>query len=251
MQAMDFSRGTLILLGSGMLLLLLGVAVKHLKWYWLIAGYNTMPKDQQQQVNTEGLGRATGHFLYLLGALMMGGSLLQARGMDNAFLVTMLIQLAVIPFFIVRVQRYDPTTRKADGSMKLSVKVVLGVVIVTCAFVFLLIGYGLMPPEVTVKGEAISVSGMYGTTFHASHISQVQLVDTMPAIGRKTGGMDAGSVRKGWFQLENGENALLFVTLNHPPYITFRDEHRLVIINQKDPKATESLYQAISDLVEP
>lgn len=250
MQSMAISMGTWILLGSGLLMMLLGVAVKHWKWYWLIAGFNTMPKEQKKQVNTEGLGRAIGNFLFLLGALMMGGSLLEARGMDNAFLVTMLAQLMVIPIFVVWVQRYDPSTRNADGRMKLSVKAVLGVVILACGFSALLIGYGLIPPDVTVTGDAVSVSGMYGTTFQAHRISEVQLVETIPGIRRKTSGMNAGSVRKGWFELESGENALLFVTLNRPPYVTFRDEHRLVIINQKDSQSTASLYQAISDLAD-
>lgn len=37
----------------GISLILLGIAVKHFKLYFLIAGYNTMSKEEKEKVNVE------------------------------------------------------------------------------------------------------------------------------------------------------------------------------------------------------
>ncbi|MDW7671778.1 MAG: DUF3784 domain-containing protein [Bacillota bacterium] len=51
----------------GALFILLGIAIHKLKWYFLISGYNTMSKEKKANVDTEGLGRLMGFYLYLNG----------------------------------------------------------------------------------------------------------------------------------------------------------------------------------------
>lgn len=38
----------------------LGLTVHVFKWYFLIAGYNMMPKEQKANVDVEGLGKLMG-----------------------------------------------------------------------------------------------------------------------------------------------------------------------------------------------
>ena len=49
----------------------LGLAVHVFKWYFLIAGYNTMPKERKANVDTAGLGRAMGIYSYANGAVYL------------------------------------------------------------------------------------------------------------------------------------------------------------------------------------
>ena len=40
---------------------LMAAALKYFKWYWLIAGYNTMSKSEKENVDEEGLGNFMGN----------------------------------------------------------------------------------------------------------------------------------------------------------------------------------------------
>ena len=46
-----------ILAGVAVILGALGVMIRYFKWYWLIAGYNTMTRERKRQVDIEGLGK--------------------------------------------------------------------------------------------------------------------------------------------------------------------------------------------------
>ena len=48
----------------GVLLIAMGLAVHVFKWHFLISGYNTMSKEKKANVDTEGLGRLIGIYLY-------------------------------------------------------------------------------------------------------------------------------------------------------------------------------------------
>lgn len=51
----------------GIFLILLGIAVKHFKLYFLIAGYNTMDKKEKEKVKIEKLATLMRNFLIFLG----------------------------------------------------------------------------------------------------------------------------------------------------------------------------------------
>lgn len=54
----------------GVFFIAMGLAVHVFKWYFLISGYNTMPKEKKANVNTEGLGRLMGIYSYVNGGVL-------------------------------------------------------------------------------------------------------------------------------------------------------------------------------------
>jgi hypothetical protein len=60
-----------ILVTIGVIFIFLGFAVHKLKWYFLISGYNTMSKDKKKNVDTEGLGKLMGIYMYFVGSLFI------------------------------------------------------------------------------------------------------------------------------------------------------------------------------------
>jgi hypothetical protein len=52
--------------------ILMGIAVHGFKWYFLIAGYNTMPKEKQERVNVKALGKLMGVYAYANGIVFFG-----------------------------------------------------------------------------------------------------------------------------------------------------------------------------------
>ncbi len=58
------------------LFILIGFAIKYAKMYFLIAGYNTMPKAEKAKINIEALGRFLGNVLFTMGAIVLVADLL-------------------------------------------------------------------------------------------------------------------------------------------------------------------------------
>jgi len=55
----------------GAFFITIGLAVHVLKWYFLIAGYNTMPKEKKTNVDTKSLGRLMGIYSYVNGGVFI------------------------------------------------------------------------------------------------------------------------------------------------------------------------------------
>lgn len=60
----------------GLFLILLGVLIKHAKWYFLIAGYNTMPKEQKESYDIEGIATLFRNVMFYMGGVLIIGSIL-------------------------------------------------------------------------------------------------------------------------------------------------------------------------------
>jgi|GEM_PF-4302859 len=65
----------------GLFFVALGLAVHVCKWYFLIAGYNTMPREKKKNVNTKALGRLMGVYSYVNGGVFIGMGILYALGL--------------------------------------------------------------------------------------------------------------------------------------------------------------------------
>lgn len=52
-------------------ILFLGFAIQKLKWYWLIAGYNTMSKEEKENVEIEKVAKEMAIFLYIIAGLIL------------------------------------------------------------------------------------------------------------------------------------------------------------------------------------
>ena len=61
---------TLINVGLGLLLILMGFLIKVKQWSWLIAGYNTSSADEKAKYDTSALCNGVGNFMYFLGVCL-------------------------------------------------------------------------------------------------------------------------------------------------------------------------------------
>lgn len=60
--------------------IMMGIAIRVFKWYFLISGYNTMSKEKKDKVDIEGLARFMGMYLYANGAAFLAAGILQDIG---------------------------------------------------------------------------------------------------------------------------------------------------------------------------
>jgi len=85
----------------------IGLAVHLLKWYFLVAGYNTMPKEKKMKVDTKGLGRLMGFFFYFNGGILIVAGILYL--FDIKAVIGPVIVLFVIStvYLLIKAQKYD------------------------------------------------------------------------------------------------------------------------------------------------
>ncbi len=239
-----------VLIFVGILCIVLGVLVKCFKCYWLISGYNTMSKEKRKNVDTEGLGRLIGNFMFLLGVVMFLGAGLISTGFKTFGIILIVGAIFLLtPYIMIKSQKYDKNALKPDGSMKKSTKLMIGVFIGFTLIIFIfIIGlnvYGTQEPRVTVDDEKIKIDGMYASTVRIDDIIEVVLLDSIPEVLRKDNGFDFGNILRGKFSLESIGKGRLYINNGKSPYVYLRLKNGFVIINYNSSEKTQELYDKI------
>ena len=86
------------------LFIILGIAIKYGKMYFLIAGYNTMPKKKQANYDIKGIANLFKNAMFGMALLMILGWLIsEALENDDIKTYAFFIALAIgIPYMLIR-----------------------------------------------------------------------------------------------------------------------------------------------------
>ena len=226
----------------------LGWGIHRKKWHFLISGYNTMSKEEQAQVDVEGLGKAVGIMCYCLAfALVALGLFAQFNLWQLLWVMT--VFLIVVPIgFVFYSRRFYPqgkTTSDANPKMK---KVSFIVTTLTLLIVAGLMYFAWQPTKFTVTADHFDVSGVYGDQMAWKDIAELTLSEELPAIGARTNGSAVGSKLKGNFKLKNGEQVKLFLDKQVNQYITFTWKEKKYIINAPSEEKTKRLFEEMMNV---
>lgn len=103
--------------------------------------------------------------------------------------------------------------------------------------------------EVNVASPAITLrSGFYSASVPLEELREVIVADSLPRLRRRTNGFALGNARRGHFEVDSLGTAILFVTLNSPPYIVLKSENQTVIVNFRDPAKARLIIDNLSRL---
>ena len=61
------------MIGVAILFIVLGILIKYGKMYWLIAGYNTMPKEDKEKYNIEGIANVFRNVMFGMALIIIIG----------------------------------------------------------------------------------------------------------------------------------------------------------------------------------
>ncbi len=231
------------------LFILIGLAVYVGKWYFLIAGYNTMNKEQQAKVNTRALGRLIGIYCYAIGAVFLLAGVLTALDIAAAGPVLLVFLGLSTPYVLLKAQKYDGNMYNDTGKLRQGAGWKLAVVLGIALAVFLAVG-ALMysssrPTQVKFMDEGLQVQGMYGEIYGWGDIQEVSLLETLPRLEARTNGSSLGSHRKGHFRTKEYGPVKLFVDAKTPPFVYLKSGGEVVIFNLADPEQTKTAYEEI------
>ena len=89
---------------AAIIFIVLGILIKYGKMYWLIAGYNTMPKEEKEKYDIKGIANLFGNVMFGMALIIILGYLI-AKLTENqsiqsyAFWTSMTIG---IPYLLIK-----------------------------------------------------------------------------------------------------------------------------------------------------
>lgn len=233
----------------GGMFIFLGIAIHKFKWYFLISGYNTMSKEKKANVDTEGLGRLMGFYLYLNGGVIILLGILNALEIWSGMTPFLVVIVVSTIFLLVRAQKYDHNLFDEKGKLKEGAgkKLIAPAAIVIA--VILAVG-GLMiyvsrPTEVTIWPEGLQIHGLYGELHPWDTFDRAELHEELPRIERRTNGAAVGASLKGHFRTTELGDVKLFVNASRPPFIYITTLGRITILNGASEAETRQIFEAI------
>jgi hypothetical protein len=228
-------------------LLILGLFMKKGKGLMLLAGYNTMPKEERDKIDKQELSKTAGNLLIrmALELILLGAAIyLELTWLTVSALVIIIGDPCVSA---IRMTRKLP---KAKASKKAGIITAVITVIVFAA-VGVMFYYGEKEPVITVADNEIRIEAMYGVDIEFSDVTEISLIDqSMEEIGagRRTNGYGGfGDTLKGHFESDNlGGTALLFVKTESSPTIRLaRNAQEPIYISFSDEQKTRALYEEL------
>ncbi len=222
-----------------------GAVVKYGKQYWLIAGYNTMPKEKKDNVDVVGLANFMAKSFFGIGVFALAGSLIASRWCPDLFPAVIMICTGGIFLMVFGAQKFDKNKRSKKDKLILIALLALAVLVLGSVGAMLI--YGSHSPGVEATPEGIVISGIYGAAIPVEEITGIDLKNEIPKIRSKNNGFDSGEVRKGHFTLDEMGRGRLYLESNRAPFVCIFTKDSYVIINYKDPIRTEVLYRNLID----
>ncbi|MCL2663853.1 MAG: PH domain-containing protein [Oscillospiraceae bacterium] len=195
-------------------------------------------------------------------ALSMDRIELKYRFKANKFADTMLISPVNRLEFLEELKSRNEnieivaTPQPMDKSMKIFLTVILGFTSIVLAGSAIMMVVGEFDPIVSVSGDGVSISGMYGITIRSDEITDIILIeDSMRGIfadvgAMRTNGFDGfGQAQKGYFSsLEYGSH-IRFVQTRSSPTILIERRAYNVFISFRDGEKTRELYNELVRLI--
>ncbi|MGI6421157.1 MAG: DUF3784 domain-containing protein [Syntrophomonadaceae bacterium] len=232
----------------------LGLAVHRFKWYFLIAGYNTMSKEKKAKVDVEGLGRLMGMYSYTNGSILIVMGFLHALGLKASLTPAILFFSISTIYILIKAQKYDGNIYDEKGKLRegawkqLALPVV--VIVVTIIFVAVLMFFSSQSTKVTFLEQGIEIHGMYGQLYAWEIIDRVELREELPAIEMRTNGSAVGSKLKGYFRTRELGKVKLFVDTEKPPFIYLKTDEGIIIFNMDKADQTQEIFKRILNHLE-
>ena len=225
-----------------LLFLILGWVIRKKEGYWLISGFTTRPKEEQEQLIDNGYPQKVGGLLILTAVGMM----ILLPLMFTSFKYAMEVQFGFMIVFllggIIYLTKYEiPKKRNRSYIISISLFIlVIGGISVLSYFSYQ--GY-----ELVTKKESFEITGMYGDEWAYEEIIKVDLMEKLPEVTVRTNGVGLPTLSKGHFKVTGYGSSLLFIQKGSSPYIYIELKDKKIFINDKEPENTRLWYQQLSE----
>jgi len=232
----------------GVFFIFVGLTVHVFKWYFLISGYNTMPKEKKAKVDVKGLSRLIGIYSYINGGVLITMGVLKASGLLKQALVPAFLFIGISTvYLLIKAQKYDGNIYDENGKLRkgawkqfvFPVGVVAAVLILVIALMF----FSSQQTNVTFIDDGIQIHGIYGDIYAWDSIKAVKLMEELPVIELRTNGSALGPNLKGYFRVKELGTVKLFVNTEKPPFIYLETDDGVTVLNLSNEDETKEIYE--------
>lgn len=235
-------------------MLVLGIFMRKGKGLMLLAGYNTMSKEERDMIDKEKLGRMSGNLLIrmaveftLIGvAIQVGGGLL--------FLLAFALFMGDIVVSVYRINKNTATV--VSKQSKAGIFALAGMCFVVVVLMSVMFVNGDKDPAIAFEDNAINIDCMYGVSIPANTVATIILTDnTMDELApdaRRTNGYGGfGDALKGNFRSDELGSFKMFVRTKSSPTICIGlKDGQNVYISLKNPDDTRAAFESISKFLD-
>ncbi len=232
-------------------LFILGLFIRKGKGLMLIAGYNTMSKEDRDKVDKEELSRSVGNLLIRMAIeIMLLGAAIHFK-LKWATIILITVTIVDTTITLIKLNRNIPIKSSSQKpSSQAGTKLSAIITVVVLIGVGIMFFYGESDPAVTIANDVIKIDGMYGLDVNLSGVKEITLIESsMREIGlghRYNGYGGFGDTFKGNFRAEGRGNYLLFVSAGSPFTIHIeRENNKDIYISYRDSEKTKTLYQEL------
>ena len=235
-------------------LLIMAIFLLNGKGAFLIAGYNTMSKEEQSTFDEKALCRFVGGILIAITV----GLLLFPLGIYLDLAWILYCGIAIILFGSFGAAIYTNTSKRFRvGPHSYSPASTKTIIVIAALSIIVLIAIGALlyqggkDPVVNIHDNRIEIKAMYGLNINFTDITNISLIEKSMkdiGIGSRTNGYGGmGEALKGHFMSNSLGQTLLFVQSTSSPTIRIvRDNGNDIYMSFRDGAKTQQLYQELT-----
>lgn len=214
----------------------------------LIAGYNTMSKEEKEQYDEKKLCRITGAGMLVITILT---AILETFGekIPDWFWIFYAVLVILIAVGIMILSNTICKIKENIGSKKKRYnKVVICVIAASMVFSGLIMGivFSKGKIEITVSASHLNIEGYWWNDYEikTEDIEKIELTENFQA-GTRTNGFSGATLLQGEFEKEEQGAYTLYAYKDCKAYIILHTKKGDVVINEKTEKETRELYHEI------
>lgn len=214
----------------------------------LIAGYNTMSKEDQEQYDEKKLCRITGTGMLIITLLT---AILEVFGekIPDWFWIVYAVLVVLIAVGIMILSNTICKIKENTGSRKRSYnKAVICVIAASIVFSGLIMGivFSKGKIEIAVSANRLEIQGYWWSDYEikTEEIEEIELTENFQA-GTRTNGFSGANLLQGEFKNKEQGKYTLYVYKDCKTYIILHTKKGDVVINEKTEKKTRELYHEI------
>ena len=218
----------------------------------LIAGYNTMSKEEQEQYDEKKLCRITGAGMLVITVLT---AVLETFGekIPDWFWTLYAVLVIFIAVGIMILSNTICKIKENTGSKKKSYnKVVICIIAVSivCSSLIMGIVFSKGKIEIAVSANSLEIQGYWWSNYEikTEEIEEVELTENFQT-GTRTNGFSGANLLQGEFKNKEQGKYTLYAYKDCKAYIILHTKKGDVVINEKTEKETRELYHEIEKIL--
>lgn len=180
------------------------------------------------------------NILYFSGSVYAIITLLTFRRIQNS-IVKLAKYLVVLLNFCIIILYLIFVMRNSEGNAFMLYLVLAFIIIVFLAIKSLLL---VMNNRVLLNSKGIEIKGDYGQIIQFGSINQITVKYSLPELSYRIRGVVFMNIKKGQFELSNGDKCFIYINLEKPlPILKIdRNDGLPIFLNCKTPQQTLTLY---------